>query len=254
MRCRSARREVALLVRGDLPEDRDAHLRRHLEQCPGCAAELALQRRAREAVDALVRADAPAPLPDDFARQVQRRIAEGEIPRSTAHPRAGRRRWSPAWVGGVAALAGAVIILLYIAPPEPGGVDVVAARPPTSARDRARIEWDRRPFRAAEGPFRLDEWQPTGHPGLYAVLHRPDPEHQPHTYVIDFCGQSAGGLDLSDLWLRHLRQELVERTGPETEIYVAEYPLPGSSSRERRRLQQMLVRRWEPYYNGPRGA
>ena len=242
MRCKSARQRMALLVGGDLPGDQQLKLAAHVQGCARCHDRLRQLRRERAAVDLLVAADGPPPLPGDFSRQLERRIAEGK----TYKPRFSFRwRWLPVGAGaGLAALA-----LVYFAlgggPVERPQVAPLAA----GAGHGVEIRWNRPWLAAVEGPHRLDDWRSGGGPGVYAIMHRPDPEAKPDTYVIDYCGENDGALGRDNPWLRHLARRISAAGGGDREVYVALYPMPNSSRRQRQRVHGWLVKRWQPLFN-----
>ena len=105
------------------------------------------------------------------------------------------------------------------------------------------------PWVVVEGPVPLDRWKPSGRAGIYVVMHRPDPHGHPAAYTVDYCGESDEILDRRNPWLHHLEQRLLDRTGSTDEIYIAVYPMPDSSRRDRQRLQRLLVNRWRPHFN-----
>ena len=71
MRCRQARKMLALHAGGDLPERQARELEAHLEGCADCAGELRDIKNALAAVGEIAAADQPGPLPADFAQQVR---------------------------------------------------------------------------------------------------------------------------------------------------------------------------------------
>lgn len=106
MRCRSAKKRLALFVGGDLPERKTPKLLSHLDCCADCAAELGALKRSQALVGKIVQADTPEPLPPDFSWKIHRRIVGERAKRSSSvWTGLGVLRWRPALLLGGIALA-----------------------------------------------------------------------------------------------------------------------------------------------------
>jgi hypothetical protein len=256
MRCYRARKKLPLLAAGDLPESESCRLNSHLSSCAACRQEAARLQRSMEAFRELATADQPPPLPADFAWQVLAHVTHGRR-RPLAPGAAAIRRWRQAWrrlaLRGVALGSAALAVLMvYLAATAEHGTRRLV--PPPASTTRSEVNWSRKIMASMDEPERLDRWRPSGQPGLYAILQRPDAANRPDTYVIAFCGESPAELSADSSWLYDLRRLLSARvTAPRT-IYVVEYPMPGSSHGERQQLRRRLVRHLRPQFNQTTGV
>ena len=214
----------------------------HVDRCPGCRAELALQMNSVETIRSIAAADLPTPLPADFAWQVQSRLGTRRRQLLVSGP---GTRWRQVSWGYVA--FGGVAALLYLATPANHQHTQLARAVPS--RGSAEVRWDDRRFAGIPRPQPLKQWQPSGQPGIYAILQRPDADKKPDTYVMAFCGESQTGGSASSTWLHDLRRLLTAQAARPEEIYVVEYPMPGSTREQRQRVQRGVIRQLRPAFN-----
>jgi hypothetical protein len=244
MKCERARGEIALLVGGDLPERRVPKLLAHFKMCPDCAAELQHFRQTRDVIADLAGVDTPQPLPADFSARVHRQLAaeHAEKPRM-AYRRFGGRRWRL-----VAGLAAVIVVILAVS-------QLVDFRGDDS-RPVAGWEKMKREFgESVQDPVELDSWIASGQPGVYVVLHKPDPKNQPEVYRFDYCGEAAKLVTFTGSpWNRQRERRLLARAGSRDNIYIAVLSLPESTTRERREIKRMLIEEFNPFFNRKNGV
>ncbi|MEW6516294.1 MAG: zf-HC2 domain-containing protein [candidate division FCPU426 bacterium] len=122
-------RELSAWRAGTLPPRREERLRRHLADCPLCAAE----DRWEQAMSRALARDYSLRAPADFNHRLRLRL--GGLPA----PRPYRWHWVPATLGalGVAAAAAALVLSTYRVlqhPPEPPVVTLVQAPQPAQSQ------------------------------------------------------------------------------------------------------------------------
>jgi hypothetical protein len=251
---------LALYAGGDLPDREASRLRTHLENCEQCLKELEELQRARAVIKEIDRIDFSSPLPSDFADKILTLVLDrGERRVKTISE--DRRA-----IGKPAAIFGSIITILLISI---GLLDLFrddGLQPVTRWRDimmgasdvdQPRIDWLTAPYLAGlfDEPVRLDRWTPPGISGVYAIMHRDDPENQPSTYTIDYCGQNRKLISFGGYpWLQHARKRLLTRAGSIDNVFIAVIPMPQSSGAERRELKRALIEIFDPYFNKEKGA
>ncbi len=261
MRCHQAENLLALEAGGDLPEQKTGELRAHLEQCASCRAELEYLKSQRALLERIAEADLPEPLPADFSRQILLNVLEHKAVKRNPAPGATILFcWKPALALGATVLA----VLLAWGPVrerlDPGfGSFRSSGRPagPAQRLDPGEIIWDARIrlIGRIEGPSRLSELDPPDAPGIYAVLHRPDPRNRPEVFAVDYIGQSRRlSSPTSYLWLYRQKELLLSLAGSPDSLYVVLYPMPASSEEQRLELRNSLVARFEPYLTDQGGV
>jgi hypothetical protein len=263
MNCRKAKAKLALYAGGDLPENEVPLLLAHVKQCADCAAELEALKHSLALVGEIAEADGPDPLPADFDWQVQQAVeTSGRLqPRRTGFT-ARLIQWRPQIsLGGITLAA---LLALFVAWDAWERVDESAQGPsgvsppvPETA-GQTEVNWDELKVNIAscmEGPYRLDGWEVPRQAGVYAIMHKPDPENKPDVYVIDYCGESA---KLSSYrgypWLEQRTKRMVARAGYEENVYIAVCLLDESSRQDRRRMEKALIKEYKPYFNVRRGV
>jgi hypothetical protein len=156
-----------------------------------------------------------------------------------------------------------VVVLTYIVqfqPGQPGVVEIPADEtwPYLNAGDSPPVT--RRALEIAfadclEGPISLNLWDAPRRPGVYAIMHKPDPENHPDAYVIDYCGEGSRLSSYRNYpWLKHRVTRLLSRSGSEDNLYIAYCPMPASDRRIRQELRRTLIGRFDPYFNRHEGA
>ena len=259
MRCHQAREDLALLAGGDLPEKKIPPLLAHVDACPDCAAELEALKRAQTFVGKIARADIPDPLPADFSQQVQRRIVDENKPAVIEK----RRLRKPAY----ALAAAAVVLLLGVSVWQSlrkTGEDKIPAPHLTvitrqvTDNGTPAVKWDDVKSKIGPeigGPYKLADWTPPGQPGVYVVMHRPDPVNAPDSYRFDYWGEAARLIAFrGNPWVHHREKRLVSRAGSKDNIYIAVLLMPESSKRERREIEKNLIEEYNPYFNRKKGV
>lgn len=121
----------------------------------------------------------------------------------------------------------------------------------TAERDRAVIDLNARLLAgySIEGPYRLEEWKQSEDPGIYAVLHKPDPDAHPDRYIIDYLGEAGRLTYRGFTWTPVVKNSLLIRSGSGDNIYVAVCRMPDSTPLERRNISNLLIRKYKPYFN-----
>ncbi len=76
MKCRKAKKLLALFAGGDLPGSKLPGLIAHLEICSDCASELETLKLSHSLVMKIALEDTPEPLPPDFYWNLKRRIVQ----------------------------------------------------------------------------------------------------------------------------------------------------------------------------------
>lgn len=272
MRCRQAKTLLALHAGGDLPENQVEGLTTHLARCPGCASELKAMQHALAAVSEMSRSDQPDPLPSDFAQQVLRKARATPAP-ATLTPATPTRPGPPSlhrWLGwrpglrlafgGVALAAVVVLLVLWYSsqPADPAGRQPIMSQSRIIENQPPEVRWQELHEQftdCLEGPYRLDTWEAPSQAGVIAILHKPDPENKPDTYVIDYCAEgrrlSAGG---SYPWLKQRARRLVNRAGSADNLYIAVCLMRGSDRHDRRAVRRALISQYNPFFNQRGGA
>lgn len=265
MKCQETRAMLVLHAAGDLPTADAQRVTAHLDNCPDCSDELRTMQRALAAVDELALADQPDPLPANFTQRVRRAVA----PRPLPGARPGWRDWllrppggGRLFYGGAAALATLLVVIAVWNQPWPGDGDgrhPDIQPPPVVREDRSRaVRWSDLREQLADclqGPYRLAGWDAPDQPGVVAIMHRPDPESQPDTFVIDYCGEwhslSAGR---GYTWIRQRARRLVAHAGSADNIYVAVCLMTEADQRARREIKNALIREFDPRFNRRAGG
>ena len=103
MRCRSAQKQLALFVGGDLPKRRTPKLLSHVDHCADCADELEALKHSQRIVGRIIQANPPPPLPPDFSWKVHQKILEERLRQpSRGDTGQGVLRWKSAFaLGGI---------------------------------------------------------------------------------------------------------------------------------------------------------
>ena len=235
MRCRNALKLLALHVGGDLPEHDTGKMLAHLEHCAPCKAELVRLQSARTLIEHAAKADTPNPLPADFSRRILLEVLEERVQKPSFVSGVIKNiRWKPALALGAAALA----VLVAWGPVQ----DIINTRTgfpgmrgrtvrQSQALNPGEIVWGARIQLIGKivGPCRLsDEIDPPDEPGIYAVLHRPDPQNRPDVFAVDYIGQSSRlSSPVGYLALYRQRDILLTRAGSKDSLFVVFYPDAG---------------------------
>ena len=248
MNCKQAKIAIALWAGDDLPERDINRLRRHLQNCPVCAAELESFRQSYGRVNDIFQADQPQELPSNFAHLVLDKIDRAATFTRTASSRRIRR---PLYITAAVTAVTAVILFLITQNP----ILVRQAQLKNHLRTIAEMEsyhpeirWDAKLkyLENLEGPIALDQWNPTEKPGIVAVMHRPDPVNKPTTYVLDYCRDSRNIKQLKSYpWFDQRINHLALQAGSRDNIFVAFYYLPNSTRIERNQIIKKLEKKYK---------
>ncbi len=256
MKCQKAKKQLVLFVGDDLPLRKRRAIESHLESCATCAAELKDLVKMKEYVHKIGRSDLPDSLHSDFPGKVARLIEEEQ-----RNGRLDRMKYlfrflpKPARIAGgfvLGILLIAAALLIFYSHGKVSSERLLKGILSIADKGDSTLEWDPEHifFRAFEGPFRLDSWEAPKQSGVYAVMHKKDPENGPGIFIIDYCGQ---GRDLSLYrgypWIHHRMKRLISRTGSSENVYIAVFLMPDSSIQERRQIEKALLRTFDPYFN-----
>ena len=103
---------------------------------------------------------------------------------------------------------------------------------------------------AVVGPIPISDWDPSGEAGVYAVMHKPDPDGAPSTFALDYCGESDQLRSYrGSPWVRQKQGRLIARAGSPENIYIVIIVLPKSNDAERRRIERDLRIEYKPFFN-----
>lgn len=260
MRCSKAEKRLVLHAAGDLPANETALLLSHLEHCDSCRAVLARLQDTQAALGRIVAADTPEPLPADFSSRILLKVLEEKAAR---RGRASRTRklfgWRPALALGAAAVAvflawGPVHEMIQARTGFAGLIGRTAR--PTRTLNPGEILWGAQIqlIGKIQGPCRLsDKPEPPDAPGIYAILHRPDPVNRPNVFAVDYIGQCQRLAAYTE-YLAGQKDTLLTRAGSADSLFVVFYPMPESSEQERLELKNSLAARFEPYLTDKGGV
>jgi hypothetical protein len=249
MNCKRVKKQLVLFVGDDLPERIKKSVESHLEQCPMCTAELEELKRMKENVNNIARLDIPDKLHPDFPERITKNIRQA---------RAKSLLWPmprPIRVAGILALGILLIaaaVLFYLSSGKVSSDRLIKEIMSISNTGSSELVWDPEHifFKAFDGPFRLDSWEAPRQSGVYAVLHQATSDEGPITYIFDYCGE---GRNLSSYrgypWIHHRVKRLVSRTGSVENVYIAVFLMPDSSKQERRKIEEALVKTFNPFFN-----
>ncbi len=251
MNCRKATRLLPLLAGGDLPKRQAREVQAHANTCEACRSELARIHQSLNAVRKIADLDKPTPLPEDFDWQVQNLIERSESPKRLALSRL--RQWRPQL--SFSGLALVVLLALFVA-----WESLDEFGPPVDERgsERSQVSWDEfrtRSVECIEGPYQLSDWEVPNRAGVYAIMHKPDPDNQPDLFVVDFCGESDRLSAYRNYpWIRQRERRMVDRAGSTDNVYIAVCLLDQSTRSDRREIEKALVREFAPFFNRKHGA
>lgn len=244
MSCGKMKRRLALYVGGDLPAEVEEALLTHIESCAGCAAEYESLVRSRTVMEDLIRRDRCEEPPPDFSDRIIDAIRERE--QSPAHiPQ--WRLWFPKWH-----MAAACICVLIVLASGYGLIQNESDKRNAQLRHRREevlrmAERDKSEIVlkgghilgvAIQGPYRIEDWKPPESAVIYALLHKPDPDNKPDTYIVDYLGESE-----------RLTPEMIVSLRTKGDMYIAVYHMENSSEHERQRITSALVQRLSPRFN-----
>lgn len=108
------------------------------------------------------------------------------------------------------------------------------------------ITWDNVEF---DGPYQLDSWDPPAHAGVYAIMHKPNPNPQPNTFHIDYFGETEDFSGRGFPWNHERSNCFVKQAGTKSNVFVGFCILLGSTQASRRTIEQNLIRRYNPECN-----
>ncbi|MCE5248687.1 zf-HC2 domain-containing protein [bacterium] len=254
MKCTEARRMAALHAGGDLPPDDVTELMAHIDQCRNCAQKLAQIGRTLTLVHDAFGADVPPPLSGDFSAGIIGALERGQekVEKQTAILRRYPRWMRTAVSVGAAAVLTAAVFLPAREALKEHRLSVKREEILREAeRNLAEIDLTSRIIAdySIEGPFRLNEWTQSPDPGIFAVLHKPDPDTHPDRYIIDYLGE-AGRLSYRGFtWTPVVRNCLLTHIDSEDNLYIAIYRMPDSTTLERQNISNILIRKFKPYFN-----
>ena len=78
-----------------------------------------------------------------------------------------------------------------------------------------------------EGPWLLGGWTPPDHPGLFAVMYKPEPDTKPETYAVIYVGHSDNLAEEGFPWKHPAAHCWAERAGSKWQVYVSTFDPPG---------------------------
>jgi len=263
VKCETVRQKMALHVGRDLPEHEVAELTEHIAACGNCAAELDVLWQM-QAVFKDVAELQPSLLPANFAAGVVALTSatNGDRPRPRGFGWL-RIGWMPVTAVGALVVVFLVSVWLFTdrggpagsSPIVEGSSRVVA---PDGTPQPPVVMWAdlvERYGSRIDGPVPLARWEPPDAPGVFVIMHRPDPQGTPESYRLDYCGESARfGAYRGSPWTWQRERRLLSRAGSWDNVYIAVITLPGSSGSERRRIEKTLIEEYNPYFNIRNGA
>ena len=98
-----------------------------------------------------------------------------------------------------------------------------------------------------EGPRVLGGWHPPAEPGIFAILHRADPDSQ--RFEVIYLGH-ADDLSQAGLPFEHPHSDLwIERAGGKWNLHIASYVIPGGLRSHRERITEELIAIYHPSCN-----
>ncbi|MEN4017887.1 MAG: hypothetical protein PQ975_03865 [Methanobacterium sp.] len=103
--------------------------------------------------------------------------------------------------------------------------------------------------RLFDGPHPIKEWNPLSFPAIYAIMTRPDPENNPEGYQIIYLCES-NELSEKESYLSHPKYECwFKEAGFRSNIFIGAHVMPNSTSEEREKLKNALIRVHKPLCN-----
>jgi hypothetical protein len=256
MNCQKGKKRLVLFVGDELPEKKKRSIESHLKFCPECAADLEDLRRTREIVKKVAQIDHPDTLPANFPEKVTRSIQEDQ--KAVQHTREKPLFWltqKHVKIAGVFALGILLLTVTVLRLLTPGKISsdrLLKEILSISDKGDPALVWnpDHIFFKAFDGPQRLENWEAPEESGVYAVMHKMDSENGASTFIFDYCGQGRNlSLYRGYPWIHHRIKRLIARTGTLDNVYVAVFLMPDSSKRERRQIEQALVKTFNPFFN-----
>ena len=94
-----------------------------------------------------------------------------------------------------------------------------------------------------DGPYSLSSWDSTGGAALYCILYK-----QADKWNVVYVGETSN-LDENVISSHQKRDCWLERTGSESNLYIAIYPMPNSTERQRLRIEAKIKIENEPPCN-----
>ena len=248
MRCGKAEKQLPLMVGGDLPEKEVVKLKIHLADCLACAQKLAQLERSRLLVGELAESDIPDPLPEDFSSKVLLDIVDGAVKRDITSK---HYSWKPAL-----AFAGAALVI-FLAVDQ--SQDLIKSRKGFRALagkaggqvatvNSGEVEWGAKYafIKNLIGPSPLNALEYPNVPGIYAILHKPDPENRPKVFAVEFIGENNELSSLrEDLVSIGMGELMISRADSGDSLYIVLYPMPESDGVVRRRLKDSLIDKYK---------
>jgi hypothetical protein len=250
MNCEHIHPLIALYAGGDLPPEREREVIQHLAECPDCAARLLEYKTSLNFIRDISDAYTPPLLPEDFTAS----IIHAATGRLLLKPPASRRqiliRWALAacWVAAFAFFWRQVTgdmsqFRAYRLDAQLKQVEALVSQ------DRSEVTVKTLSGLGVSGPYRFEEWKPSGGAGIFAILHKPDPVNDPDRFAVDFLGESSRIVYSGDTWKQQRLNRLTQRAGSVDNIYIAEYHMPEKSAQYRRAVLHKLISTLNPYYN-----
>ena len=251
MNCTKAQRLAALHAGGDLPEKLLPELTEHLDRCPGCAKQFEELKHSLHIIGTTARTEDSVSVPVDLALSIHNRIVrEKPIKHGTGI------------FGGITellkrkpaiAVSFAIIMILLVSSisvtvhrsREQMYAQVLAEVQRMAERNRSEIEPSLLALPEIEGPFPFDEWEQSDESGVFAILHKSGTG----PYIVDYIGESEKLLYRGFPFINQKKEHLLERAGSTDNVYIAVYPMPESTGRERKRIEQYLIRKYRPFLN-----
>jgi anti-sigma factor RsiW len=250
MNCEHIHPLLALYAGGDLPPDQKQEVKRHLAGCSQCTERLSEYTTTLNLVHGISDEDTLPPLQEDFTVTVMN-ATTGKL---FMKPRSGG---SSTWMRWAVAACWIALFGFFwrqvsgdMAQNRSFRLDAelkqVAA---LVSRDRSLVTLETLSGLGVSGPYRFEEWKPSGGAGIFAILHKPDPVNDPDRFAVDFLGESSRIIYSGDTWKQQRLNRLTLRAGSVDNIYIAEYQMPEESSEYRRAVLHKLISTLNPYYN-----
>ncbi|MFC1608106.1 anti-sigma factor family protein [Candidatus Latescibacterota bacterium] len=254
MRCNIATRLAALHAGGDLPDHEIPELMVHLEQCPQCAADYDELCDTISMVKKSVNIDTLPPLPDDFSDSVVSHVIKNKSgKKQTSLKKFTFFRKTSLVVTAAASLLIASLQVLNISSKHHERRLALRHREiqAQASADQSEIKLTQKRLERLniEEPQMIENWEPTGEAGIFAIMHRPDPENKPETFNIVYLGQSHKLLVTSHPWISQQKRRLISSTGSPDNIFIAVRYMPESSQKERNQIKRALIRKFKPQFN-----
>jgi hypothetical protein len=98
-----------------------------------------------------------------------------------------------------------------------------------------------------EGPYAITAWNPPRRAAVYAIMYKRDRSED--RYFIIYFGESEN-LSYRGFYRSHHKYNCwIQYAGSDDNLYIGINTMPNSTDAERRRVEQDLIRQYDPYCN-----